>query len=313
LRIDCLRNPASGTVEIEYLKRRARGSEWKRLRVRDGASSTPGGIIRTLIELTAAARKHKANESLWLYFHIGRFLERMNDPEWMLDRWVERHAIVDDDGKPLRLLLSRLRKTRKALWYAKTQGDLGRFAVGHTPEVAARHYADVPSLRHLHEQTVADGLNDALTSALQPRVLTPDDEAAAGKDPASLQLPVSTPQARRVLTGRQDVWLASCAAFHKSPFAAEGEPCPEPFWGCLECRNAVITARKLPPIIAFLDFIVERRVEMPGADWWAKFGRPWSRITQQVLPAFSDAVVADAREKAKQPEHRPYLPLEARA
>jgi hypothetical protein len=52
---------------------------------------------------------------------------------------------------------------------------------------------------------------------------------------------------------------------------------------------------------------------MPEADWWAKFGRPWSRITQQVLPAFSDAVVADAREKTKQPGHRPYLPLEARA
>ena len=75
LRADCLRNPASGTVEIEYCKRRARGSEWKRLRVRDGASSTPGGIIRTLIELTAAARKHKPSESLWLYFHIGRFFD----------------------------------------------------------------------------------------------------------------------------------------------------------------------------------------------------------------------------------------------
>ena len=103
LRADCLRNPASGTVEIEYCKRRARGSEWKRLRVRDGAWSTPGGIIRRLIELTAAARKHKPSESLWVYFHIGRFYERMNDPQWMLDAWAERHAIVDDDGKPLRL------------------------------------------------------------------------------------------------------------------------------------------------------------------------------------------------------------------
>jgi len=71
LSVDCLRNPTTGTVEIEYCKRRARGSEWKRLRVRDGASSTPGGIIRTLIELTAAARQHKPSESLWLCFHIG--------------------------------------------------------------------------------------------------------------------------------------------------------------------------------------------------------------------------------------------------
>jgi hypothetical protein len=116
----------------------------------------------------------------------------------------------------------------------------------------------------------------------------------------------------RLLSGKQDVWLASCAGFTKSPFAAEGDPCPEPFWGCLECRNAIITARKLPAIIAFLEFIVARRTEMAEADWWLKFGRAWSRITQQILPAFSDAVVANAREKAKALEHAPYLPPEAR-
>ena len=55
-----------------------------------------------------------------------------------------------------------------------------------------------------------------------------------------------------------------------------------------------------------------RHGEMTEADWWAKFGRPWSRITQQILPAFSDAVVAQAREKAKALERQPYLPLEAR-
>jgi hypothetical protein len=54
------------------------------------------------------------------------------------------------------------------------------------------------------------------------------------------------------------------------------------------------------------------RAEMTEADWWAKFGRPWSPITQQILPAFSDAIVAQAREKAKALERQPYLPLEAR-
>ena len=314
LRTDSLRNPAAGTVEIEYCKRRARGSEWKRLRVRDGASSTPGGIIRLVIELTTAARKHKPSESLWLYFHTGKLRDSIGQySDELHDNWIARHRIVDDDGKPLHLLLSRLRKTHKALWYAKTQGDLGRFAVGHTPEVAARHYADLPSLRPLHEQAVADGLDAALTSALEPRVLTPADEAAARKDPATLQLPATVTTARQVLAGNLDVWLASCAGFHKSPFADEGEPCTQPFWGCLECRNAVITARKLPTIIAFLDFIVARRAEMPEEDWGLKFGRAWSRITNQVLPAFSETVVTNAREKAKRLEHQPYLPLEARA
>jgi hypothetical protein len=311
LRADCLCNPASGTVEIAYVKRRARGSEWKRLRVRDGASSTPGGIIRTLVELTAAARRHKSTDSLWVYFHTGRLDDRI--VLHMIDNWIARHGIVGDDGHPLRLLLSRLRKTHKALWYAKTQGDVARFAIGHTPEVAARHYADLPSLRHLHEQTVADGLNDALASALQLRIVTPEEEAIARRAPSKLPLFLPIAEARRVLSGKNDVWLASCSGFHNSPFAPAGEPCSEPFWGCLECRNAVITARKLPSIIAFLDFMVVRRAEMTEADWWAKFGRPWSRITQQILPAFSDAVVTEAREKAKTLEHQPYLPMETRA
>jgi hypothetical protein len=313
LRADCLRNPASGTVEIEYLKRRARGSEWKRLRVRDGASSTPGGIIRTLVELTAAARRHKPSESLWVYFHIGRLRDRIRHySEQLIETWIARHGIVDDKGRPLHLLFSRLRKTHKALWYAKTQGELTRFAVGHTPEVAARHYADLPSLRRLHEQTIADGLNDALVSALQPRIVTPREEVRARQDPAALRLPLPVAKVRALMGGKQDVWLASCSGFHRSPFAEEGEPCPQPFWGCLECRNAVITARKLPALIAFLDFMVGRRAEMAETDWRAKFGRAFARITQQILPAFPDAIVAEARQKAKAPGHAPYLPLEAR-
>jgi hypothetical protein len=314
LRADCLCNPAPGTIEIAYVKRRARGSEWKRLRVHDGASSTPGGMIRTLIELTAAARRHKPSDSLWVYFHTGRLADCLIlHARDMIDSWVERHGIIDDAGEPLRLLLSRLRKTHKAIWYAKTQGDMARFAIGHTPEVAARHYADLPSLRHLHEKAVADGLNDALASALQPRIVTPEEEAIAHRAPSKLQLSVPAAEARRVLSGKNDVWLASCSGFLNSPFAAAGEPCSQPFWGCLECRNAVITARKLPAVIAFLDFVVARRAEMAETDWSAKFGRPWARITQQILPAFSEAVVKQAREKARALEHQPYLPLEARA
>lgn len=279
--------------------------------MRDGASTTPGGIIRTLVELTAAARKQRPTESLWLHFHAGRFRDRVFHPQDTIDNWVARHGIVDDDRRPLHLLLSRLRKSHKALWYAKTQGDLARFAIGHTPEIAARHYADLPSLRHLHEQTIADGLNDALLSALAPRIITPKEEACTREDPAALQLPVPAAKVRVLMSGKEDVWLTSCSGFLTSPFAAAGEPCPQPFWGCLECRNAVITARKLPALIAFLDFIVGRRAEMAEADWRAKFGRAFARITQQILPAFPDAVVAEAQQNARMTERARDAQIEA--
>ena len=52
---------------------------------------------------------------------------------------------------------------------------------------------------------------------------------------------------------------------------------------------------------------------MTADDWRAKFGRAWSRITHQILPAFSETSVTDARAKAKLLDHHLYLPLEARA
>jgi hypothetical protein len=92
--------------------------------------------------------------------------------------FVARHGLVDDDGQVLHLMLPRLRKTHKAEHYICTEGQLGEFATGHTLAVAARHYADIPALRHIHEQTVADAFQDALAAALKLRLVRADVESA---------------------------------------------------------------------------------------------------------------------------------------
>ncbi len=308
LTIDCMRNPSAGTVEITYCKRRARGAEHKYMRVRDGSIGTPGGLIRKLIEATVAARQFVDSNCLWVY-HYRQIKSGVGHNTALINAWTARHKIVDDDGKPLRLVLSRLRKTHKALWYLKTEGHMARFAVGHSPEVAARHYADLPALRPLHEATVATALAEVV-STTEPTILPPKAEARwrQGQDEAEPRLS----RARRVdlLDGKQDVWLASCAGFHQSPFGKAGSPCPQPFWGCLECRNAVITARKLPAILAFLDFIEAERAGLTASVWQIKFGRAYARITTQVLPAFSAAAIAEARKNIE--AHTLYLPPEAR-
>lgn len=308
LTIDCLQNPGPGTIEIAYVKRRARGAEHKHIRVRDGGVGTPGGLVRKLIQATALTRQFVPSDSLWLYYYTGRRQLRagVEHQQELVDRWTGSHGIVDDDGEPLRLVLSRLRKTHKALWYLKTEGHMARFAVGHTPEIAARHYADIPSLRPLHEATVAEAFSE-VAAAAGPIILAPDDEdswrqndgASEGRDDDD-----------GILGGEQDVWLAACSGFDRSPFGEPGAPCPQPFWGCLECRNAVITAHKLPAIIAFLRFIEEQRAGLSAADWAMKFGRAHARIAGQVLPAFPESMVAAARREAE--GHALYLPPEAR-
>ncbi|CZT37904.1 hypothetical protein [Rhizobium sp. 9140] len=262
LTVDCLQNPGPGTVEIAYVKRRARGAEHKHIRVRDGGAGTPGGLIRKLIEATAFTRQFVPSNCLWLYYYTGPTQLRagIEHPQELVDRWSAGHGIVDDKGEPLRLLLSRLRKTHKALWYLKTEGHMTRFAIGHTPEIAARHYADIPSLRQLHEATITEAFSE-VAAASGPVVLAPTEEASWRQSDAR---PEASENIDGILSGEQDVWLAACSRFDRSPFGTPGEPCPQPFWGCLECRNAVITARKLPAIIAFLRFIEEQRAGLRG-------------------------------------------------
>jgi hypothetical protein len=136
----------------------------------------------------------------------------------MTDIWTRHHAIVDDDGQPLRLLLSRLRKTHKALWYHKTEGHMARFAVGHTVEVAARHYADIPSLRPLHEAAVADAFEEVVAAARAPILLTPEQEADWRAVPERADGIVAPDAVVPLPEGDQDVWLASCAGFYASPY-----------------------------------------------------------------------------------------------
>ena len=310
LKADCLCNPTKGYVEIAYQKRRARGSEWKRLRVRDGSSATPGGLIRLAIALTEQARRHLETDRLWALWTVTGLRHAAEDGTHGVDAFAALHGLRDDDGKPLRLNLSRLRKTQKAEWYRRTGGQMEQFAVGHSVAVAARHYAEIPALAHIHDAALADAFNDALDAAR----LGPGPEAAASAEAKSEEMPGSDGADARPDPHPQDLWLARCGNFFASPFGAEGKPCPTPFWGCLECRNAVISEAKLPALLAFQSFMADQRSALHAEDWTAKFARAYARITHQILPSFPPQVVDAARALGTAEDGTLlYLPAEATA
>src|SRR5258708_4321214 len=200
---------------------------------------------------------------------------------WPLER--SRFAAEPRSLRRLRLILLRARRARRLILTVCTGirsfGGLVQVANRRDPRAtrsaptsdgAARHYADIPSLRPLHEAAVADAFEEVVAAARAPTLLSPEQEADWRAAPEHAGGIVEPDAVAPLLDGDQDVWLASCAGFYASPHGEPGAPCPQPFWGCLDCGNAVITNRKLPGILAFLAFIEAEREGVTAPDWHAK-------------------------------------------
>jgi hypothetical protein len=222
--------------------------------------------------------------------------------------------LVDDEGKPFLVKPARLRKTHKAIYYKRTRGQLEDLAHDHTPRVAIQHYANIPALLDTFEETIEDGLRDALESAVGATVLTPREEDEAARDIATVgkRVGLALPVLQRVLSGESDVWLASCTNFFQSPWAPAGKACPVSAWGCLGCSNAVITSRKLPAILSFLNYLLREREVMDAGDWALKYAEPYQRIMETILPRFPRRTLVEATALAETRENLLYIPPELR-
>lgn len=157
---------------------------------------------------------------------------------------------------------------------------------------------------------MADGLQDALEDAQGPAVLTPEEERQLAEqlDDAAPLLDISAEEIPPLLSGESDLWLASCRDFFDSPFGTKGKACPVSFFGCLGCGNAVITRRKLPAILAFLNHIEAERAKTPAADWAARFGTARQQILQLIIPKFTESDVLKAKAVAESVEPLLFLP-----
>ncbi|GLR78892.1 hypothetical protein HUE56_28105 (plasmid) [Azospirillum oryzae] len=318
---DCLRNEGNGYADLCYVKRRAGRDTEMTKRVRCDAPMSPGWLVLVVQRLTQRSRQLADDDVRgWLFIgynkgEIGRLIVWAAGPTKCsaLRRFCERHAIVGDDGARLPyIILQRLRKTHKSERYRKVNGHLADFADDHTRSVAATNYADIPSMRPLHEATIEAGLTAAYDAAFAPVILDGVSEQRLQANPRQVADDVGKDATamESVARGETDVWLAGCLGFDHSPHGAQGKPCPTPVWGCLECGNAVITASKLPALLAFLDHMLGKRQQMNLAAWTERFGRAYLRITEQILPRFPTHDIVVAKAIAESDTHLVWLPAE---
>lgn len=302
LKADCLTNAANGYVDINYVKNRA-GYAGKVARETDGSRSSAGGIIRLVLEITALPRAAlKSSDkpgavSLWLAFYKEGF-KACRFGTLKIDPWqafCSRNEIFDDNGSRLETIHpSRFRKTVKAFKYQKANGDIYAIADDHSVSVARDHYADIPSLQPVHDRAIRMGLKHALDDTARFLIIDEADPNSAGRVADRFGHSVET--AKSIITGEDDVWLVACAGFLTSPLGKVGEPCPDVFLGCLGCQNAVFVRRKLPNILRYYGFIVDRRRFMPRGEWEERYGRNFAIIRHEILPQFSEGDIAWAND-----------------
>lgn len=182
------------------------------------------------------------------------------------------------------------------------RGAVTDIADDHATQVARRHYIQTTTLQILSADVIRGVQHRIIGEVTAGTIVVPAAaEATWGTDTrAAAAAGMKPATARAVIAGRLDVGLASCRDVRSSPFAPAGELCPAAFGGsCLWCPNAIITERSLPALLLFCDHIEDQRRDLPPPTWNERWGPTLQRIRDQILPAFPETAVSEARVAAE--------------
>ncbi|MGY3064559.1 hypothetical protein ACVWZD_008881 [Streptomyces sp. TE3672] len=218
-----------------------------------------------------------------------------------VQRWAVRHAVVGNDGQPLKIHRSRIRTTHEAMRDKSTWTGSGRATIdpNHTPDVEGDHYltATTPAQKHVVETVIEDAQHDVLRRAHPPTVIT-DEEAAAlvdGYPQLVAELNLADAVIAELVGGQRDVFTAACGDQLSGLHGPKGKPCPARPWVCLLCPLAVFAPRHAGNLLRLKAFFSRQWQQMPAAHFMAVFG-PYATRIQQVLDRFDPAVIAAAAD-----------------
>lgn len=298
---DCLRSHPKENVQFLVLWKR-RGHNTSKVALRSDASadrtieSMPSvklpvvRLIRRVIELAeplrAEAPVHLVNR-VWLYrsknkksYSAVTALEETIIIK-NIRKLVRDAGLVDANGEPLHINISRLRKTFANRVFELLDGDLGRTAIalGNTPQVAGRNYL-VPGEDAQRNWMF---LGEVLTQELLTRTLGASERTPVGSctDPKGGQY---------------------------APKGVEGTTCFS-FLNCLRCRNYVVTGDDLYRLFSFYWRVLRERERMNARTWDKHYAHIPRLIERDVVNAglqrkiFRISDVEAARERARVEPH----------
>lgn len=298
---DCLRpHPKANSVFLVLWKRRGHTSHKVALRAASGAAnsveSTPTiktnveSLIRRVLvhsEPLCAEAPDDLKKRVWLYrVHRGPGRGTVNaltdaTLKQAIQKLVADHRLTDIDGQPLRINISRLRKTFANRVFELLAGDLvtTSIALGNTPQVAGRNYL-APSEDARRNWRF---MGEILTQELLTRTIG-----------ATYQ---TTPMGRC-----GDPLNGQYAPKH------EGAACFS-FLNCLRCKHYAVTGEDLHRLFSFYFRVFAERARMDKRRWMREYAHIPRLIEDYIVAeglrrgAFKPATVEAARERARREPH----------
>ncbi len=295
---DCLRpHPWPGMMRIETFKRRGNATHRHNLRFsRQDQQDIPvpmDGVavlrmaLKTTEQLVAEAKAaHK--DRIWLYRSESDAntdtgtVKALSGKQlgYGINSVIARHSLKDDAGEPLRINLSRLRKTMENRLYLSSGGNVIAVAalMGHTPKVADTHYLACTQQMLENATFVGEALPDIYRQGIS--------SVESGK--VIPLLPGKTPVGR-------------CKdPYHGDKAPKDGGPCDN-FFSCFTCTSYAIVGspEDLHRLFSFYWFL-GREMHTTRSNFW----REQFRITMNLIDAFTqdkfDAeLVRAAKERAR--------------
>ncbi len=314
LRRDCLRE-IDGKLYLIYRKLRSADREFRKL-IKDDGPYSAVSLIRQLLELTAPFAKHAPKAERDFLFLGMTIFTRSPTPmvkaldhsyfKYQMNReggWCERNKLEDASGKTFQISSVRLRITYLSRKYIQ-HGQLSKVSndAVHSLADTTVGYVANSSTKHIHDQTVRDGIKDAIAIVKKPAVLPTNDPVAA-----SIELGIPVENVRSILRGEMDVLFNACKDVLNRPGGAPNTFCGKP-WECFGCGNTVITRHVLPRVFGFLNHAESMKFELGAVEWKSMFSPAVDLIRADVLPRFSDSVLETAKRRAAAQQF--YIPIE---
>lgn len=207
-----------------------------------------------------------------------------------INRFVERHHLLDDRGAPMKLCLSRLRPTFAMNLFRRT-GDLRKVqkALGHSsPATTAQRY--LPSIMPEAER------NHAFVGQAMVGWASSTDPATVIKLAADGKIPLQN--ATEILSGGYNTAVARC----QNPFREDNSVCGK-YLTCFKCPSMIVFEDDLHRLFSFYYRLLMERPKIPPHQWMKTYGWVIKTIDDQIAVQFDTLTVAEARQRAIDAPH----------